>query len=266
MTEQSQTRQAERSIIFGLPNSGKTERARTMGRAFPRVLYYDSTGHDYTDGVVVESLDELKRLWRRWYRYRAFRLIYRPRGSSRDECRKAGRIDPEFATVCSMAYDCGEMLFVVDEADLYFKDNECDREFLDIIKRGRHADVELIAVTQVPQGLGRHLTGLPGNWYIFQTAEPAHIRYFANRCYGIEESDIRSLAQYEYIYYRQGDGSYWICRDDLTTGKTERMEREYRYDRPLPRATDSSGNVRPVETVGDDATDGPENLSPARPA
>jgi len=224
-----------------------------MAAAAPRVIMYDSMGHDYTDGVIVESLTALRTALARWYRNDRFRLIYRPRGSSREECKAARKIDPEFSEVCRLVKECADVLFVVDELQMYSDGGAFDREFLDIVTHGRHmgADrgipgVELIAATQVPQGLGNWVPALVDSWYVFQTVHPAHLRFFRDICFGVDEEDIRSLQPYEYIYFHRGQDSYWICRDDLTTGKTERREREYRYDRAgLSRGGDDNRDVRP---------------------
>ena len=265
-------RQTERSMIFGLPQSGKSERARTMAGKAPRVVMYDSMGHDYTDGVVVDSLPGFRDAIGRWYRNDGFRIIYRPRGSSRDECKAAKKIDPEFAEVCRLVKECADVLFVVDELQMYADAGEFDREFLDIVTHGRHmgADrgipgVELVAATQIPQGLGNKVPALVDHWYIFQTIHPAHLRFFRDICFGVDEADIRSLQKYEYIYYHRGDDSYWICKDDLTTGKTDRREREYLYDRAgAGRAGERGGDVLPRTTLEDDATNGPASVSAAQ--
>lgn len=260
-------RQAETSMVFGWRKSGKTQRARTLAASAPRVVMYDSMGHDYTDGVIVEDLGAMWTAITRWYRQDRFRIIYRPRGSSREECKAAKRIDPEFAEVSRLVYQCADVLYVVDEVQMYADDGEFDREFLDIVTGGRHAGaerglpgVDLLAVTQVPQGLGQKLPALVDNWYIFATAHPAHLRFFRDICFGIEEMDIRTLQPYEYIYYQRGADSYWICRDDLATGATTRREREYSYDQPLRRETNCGGDVHDSSTVGHDAKDGPAGL------
>jgi len=262
-------RQAETSMVFGLRQSGKSQRARTMTTETPRVVIYDSMGHDYTDGVVVESLPAFRTALGRWYRNDAFRIIYRPRGCSREECKAARRIDPEFAEVSALVYECADVVFLVDELQMYADGGQFDREFLDIVTHGRHAGadrglpgVDLIAITQVPQGLGNRVPALVDHWYIFATVHPDHIRFFRDICFGIDEQDIRRLQKYEYIYFRQGADSYWICRDDLTTGETLRQEREYLYDR-AGKGTDGAavcGNLQSRGAVERDPADSVEDM------
>lgn len=259
-------------MIFGLPQSGKSQRAATMAAAAPRVVFYDSMGHDYTAGVVIESLPALHLALARWYRNDGFRIIYRPRGSSREECKAAGRIDPEFSQVCRLVKECADVLFVVDELQMYAKDGAFDREFMDIVTHGRHMGaerglpgVELVAATQVPQGLGCKVPALVDHWYIFQTVHPAHLRFFRDICFGVDEADIRGLGKYEYIYYHRGEDSYWICKDDLTSGRTDRREREFLYDRSgNAGAGGNDWDIRAGATVEHDATNGDSTVPVAR--
>jgi hypothetical protein len=252
-------------MIFGLPQSGKSQRAATMAAAAPRVVFYDSMGHDYTDGVVVDGLPAFRDAVRAWYRNDRFRIIYRPAGSSREECKAARRIDPEFAEVCRLVKECADVLLVVDELQMYADGGEFDREFLDIVTHGRHmgadrgiAGVDLVAATQVPQGLGNKVPALVDHWYIFQTVHPAHLRFFRDICFGVDEADIRNLEKWQYIHYHRGEDSYWICRDNLADGTTERREREYLYDRAGAGGAGECGrDVLPVATVENDATNGP---------
>lgn len=252
-------------LVFGQPQSGKTTRVRTMTADRSRVLYYDTAGHDYTDGLVVENLRELKRVWRASYRG-AFRLIYRPMGATREERKASRKIDPEFAVVCGMVAACGDMTFVVEEVDRYADRGEYDDEFADLVRRGMgHYHVELIVVTQMPQGIGRLLTSCAHDWTIFQTRDDMHLSYFGRRCFGIDPADIRGLQKHAYIRYNDGQDSYWICRDNLDTGKTDKTEWEYLYDRAFSgEALGNRRDVAPGTALADDAKDGPADMPSTR--
>jgi hypothetical protein len=252
-------------LIFGQPQSGKSRRAVTLTVALDRVLYYDTAGHDYQDGVVCSGLSELRTFWRSHYRG-PFRIVFRPEGPTREERRRTRMIDPEFDSVCDMVRTCGAMMFVVDEVDRYADRGEYDDTFTDLLRRGQgHYGVRLIVATQMPQGVGRVLTAVNRAWNIFQTAETAHVGYFTARCGGIDPDDMRRLDRYEYIDYEQGLDSYWICRDDLATGRTIRREREYLYDRAfIGRSAADSGDVVSGSTLADEPKDGPANLPSAQ--
>ena len=62
-----QNQQAIIRQIFGKRGSGKTVKARNLTKDQNRVLYYDTLGRDYDDGVLCESLAELKDYWLKVY-------------------------------------------------------------------------------------------------------------------------------------------------------------------------------------------------------
>jgi len=220
------------TVIFGKPQTGKTERSRTLTKEARRLLIYDSTGHAYQDGVVCEGLANLKAFWPRVYR-RDFRIIYRPVGCTREERKAARQINPEFAAVCDLARKCRDLTFVVDEVQRFYdRDGHADDAFEDLVFRGMgHYGVNLIVTTQMPQGFGTELKACAGVWNIFFTAEPLHLSYFARRCAGVDPGDIVGLRDYQYICYVDGDDDYTICRDDLATGRTASELRRFTYDR-----------------------------------
>jgi len=191
------------TIVFGKRGSGKTVKARNEVRGHDRVLFYDTLGHDYTDGVVLESLPELKDFWLRVYRG-SFRIVYRP-------------VDPQedFAEVCGLVYAAGDMAFVVEEVDMFFRGDVTCSEFRHIIQRGRHQEIELIGVTQRPKGFGRLLTSQVETFYMFKTSEPVDLDYFRERV-GQEVADILpTLEQYHYVKYADSSGEHTIAKDDL---------------------------------------------------
>jgi len=191
------------SVTFGKRGSGKTVKARNCVRGHDRVLFYDTLGHDYTDGVICESLDQLKEFWLKVYRG-PFRIIYRP-------------IDPEgdFAEVCGLVYAAGDMAFVVEEVDMFFRGDVPCAEFRHIIQRGRHENIELIGVTQRPKGFGRLFTSQVETFYIFKATEPVDIEYFRDRC-GQQVADLLpTLEPFHYVRYSDSAGSCEIAKDDL---------------------------------------------------
>jgi len=181
--------QAKINMIFGKRGSGKTTKVRELTRTFRRVLYYDTLGRDYSDGVICETLTELKAFWRRCYQG-AYRLVYRP-------------ADPEgdFPAVCELVFAAGEMAYVVEEADLFFQQGSTCPEFRNLIQRGRHAGVEMYCVTQRPKGFGRLLTSQTEKFYLFSTREPDDLRYFRDRCGDAVAARLPDLPKFQCIEY-----------------------------------------------------------------
>lgn len=196
-------------IVMGKRGCGKTTKARNLVsrcRHPGRVLYLDTLQHDYADGVTFYDLAELRAYWLKVYRGN-FSLIYRP-----------GDPEEEFPTLCQMVYACGRMVFVVEELDLYFKPGgSCCQELTTLVMRGRHADVDLIGVTQRPRGFGRSFTAMAKEFCIFQTQEPDDLDYFAARLGKQVKDVLPTLPLYHFLHVQDfgGPTRCAVCKDDL---------------------------------------------------
>lgn len=170
-----------------------------------RVLYCDTTGHDYDDGVVFYNLADLKKFWLSVYR-KSFRLIYRPLDA-----------EAEFPELCKLVIECKNLSFVVEELDIYCRQGKTCQEFYEIIRRGRHHDIELIGVSQRPHGFGRDITSQAKEFYIFNTREPKDIQYFKEYFGEYLVSQVEQLKQYEYVKAMDpfNDSDITIAKDEV---------------------------------------------------
>ncbi|HER34049.1 MAG TPA: ATP-binding protein [Halothiobacillaceae bacterium] len=244
--------EAQVKAVAGLRGHGKSSHVVQMTRDVPRVLYYDSLGDDYAQGIVCRDLAVLESFWRRTYQHR-FRISYKP-------------VDPmaDLPRICELAYECGDMTLVIDEIHLYFRGAFCPTELTKIITAGRHAGVELIGVTQAPRKLGELLRSQAAVWDIFAIREPAHAKYLAERCVGVDISQILSLRKYEYLHFEDGAECYWRCTDDLDSGQTRNEALPYETDAPTPATTSDSCDDAPAgRTVGSPPADGNSPLPSA---
>lgn len=148
---------------------------------------YDSNRGDYSGGVVVEGLPELKAYWRRVVDGQ-FQIVFR------SLCPRA-----EFPAVCNLVMACGSMTLCVDEVDMYFEKGEPSTEFADVIRRGRREGVEVIGITQRPRRMGE-LRSMCRELYVFETTEIADLRYFKESFDDTCVEKIKTLRQYEYLY------------------------------------------------------------------
>jgi hypothetical protein len=211
---------AQVKAVAGLRGYGKSTHVQTMTADIPRVVFYDTLGNDYSDGVVCRDLATLERFWRGVYR-RRFRISYKP-------------IDPQadLPRICELAYACGDMTLVIDEIQLYFRGACCPVELTKIITAGRHAGIELIGVTQAPKKLGELLRSQASTWDVFAIREPDHAKYLADRCVGMSMAQILALQKYEYLHYEDEADCYWRCIDDLASGQTRRERIDYETQAP----------------------------------
>lgn len=173
-------------FIVGKRGCGKSYLARTMIANCKRVLCYDSNRHDYTAGVVCDGLSVIKSYWRRVVGG-PYQLIYR-----------SDKPRADFDTVCKIVMAAGDTVFVVDEVDMYFDKGEPSEAFSDVIRRGRHNDIDLVGITQRPRQMGE-IRSMANEVYIFETHEPSDLQYFKQSFSEKLVEMIKRLKQFEYV-------------------------------------------------------------------
>lgn len=175
-------------FIIGKRGSGKTNLGRQLIRrtGSRRILCYDSNGHDYQGGVICQGIETLKNYWRQ-VNNGPFYIVFRSNQPRAD-----------FETVCKLVMAAGDMIFLVDEVDMYFNESEPPEPFADIIRRGRHHDIDLIGITQRPRRMGE-LRSMAEIIYIFDTHEPSDLQYFKTSFDDKLVEKIKRLKQYEYV-------------------------------------------------------------------
>lgn len=214
--------EAQVKAVAGLRGYGKSSHVDQMTATSPRVLFFDTLGDDYNSGVVFRELGALESFWRSVYASR-FRLVYKP-------------VDPlkDLPRICELAFTCRDLVCVIDEIQLFFRGASCPIELTKLITGGRHAGVELIGVTQAPKKLGELLRSQAEVWDIFALREPDHAKYVAERCVGVDVSQILALRKYEYLHYEDGADCYLRCTDDLASGQTRSERIAYETQAPAP--------------------------------
>jgi hypothetical protein len=179
-------------LIFGKRGCGKSNLAKSMiEQDVNRYIVFDTIG-EYTSGVVVEDLTELKQLWHKVYR-RPFKLIYQP-------------LDPdaEFPVIAELVWQCGNLTFLIEEVDRYARPLAMCNAFKEIIQRGRHRNIAIIGVTQRPHGVDRLLTSQAKRMFIFNTTEPRDVDYFKDVIGDQAATKIAELKQYEFVEWQDG--------------------------------------------------------------
>ena len=189
-------------LVFGKRGSGKSELAKILLQQHPRRIIFDTLG-EYTDGVIVENIEELKALWGKVYR-RNFKIIYQP-------------LDPEgeFPIVAQLVWACGDVTILIEECDRYAQFQRMCLPLKEIIQRGRHKNIALIGVTQRPPSIDRLLTSQAKKMCIFNTTEPNDIQYFREVIGDAVVTKIEQLKQYEYVEWLDGRDELLVKKETL---------------------------------------------------
>lgn len=194
---------ADIKLIVGKTGSGKTVKCLNLTADHDRVIFFDTQGKDYMDGVMFYDMSDLSRFWLKVYQKR-FRLIYRP-------------LDPmrEFEEICQLAFICGNLTIVAEELPSLCGSQVIGQELRKLIFRGRMQDIRFIGLMQRPVGIHRDITSQASEIYIFNIDEPGDVKYFTNRIGQDIEEKIRALEPYQYLHWIDG-------AEQIEKGKDER--------------------------------------------
>lgn len=144
-------------IISGKRSCGKTYYAENLCLCRKRLIVYDTSG-EYTQGVVIENLQEFESFWAK-IQHGNFRIIYRPLHPERT-------IDCEFDSICELVNESENLTFLVEHLDRY-----CDPSpstslpLKELIRDGCDKQIELIGTTQKPQSVDKRLINNAGQIY-----------------------------------------------------------------------------------------------------
>ena len=178
---------------MGMRGSGKSTLGKHLIQQRNRILIYDTLGEYQKFGVVVQDLNELAKFWY-GKTEQPFKIVYQP-------------LDPhgDFPIICDLVFACGDMCFYVEEVDTFLSSNPSglDREFLNIVQRGRHKNIEMIAITQRPYAMPPILRSQTGVFYNFRQNEERDIKYLS-MIYGKRAEEIRNLQTFEYLKEENG--------------------------------------------------------------
>jgi len=70
------------------------------------------------------------------------------------------------------AREVGRLWLIIDEIDLFLSPWEYDPDLMNIIRMGRHKEINLVGITQRPASVHKNLTALADRRVIFRITEP----------------------------------------------------------------------------------------------
>ena len=151
-------------------------------------MIYDTLGEYSRFGVVVQDFKTLADFWYNKVNDN-FKICYQPANPAKD-----------FSIICELVFSCGDMTFYVEEIDTFLSINPqgLDDNFLNIVQRGRHKNIELIGITQRPYSIPALLRSQAKVFYIFNQTETRDIDYL-KMIIGNRANEIRDLPTFHYI-------------------------------------------------------------------
>lgn len=131
---------------------------------------------------------------------------------------KSGTVLGQWRQVATIAYAAGDVDLAVDEIGFLCKNGsilpDCkgDEPMLyKVVFFGRHRNVRLIATTQSPPNMALAYRSMSDEFRIFQTTEPAHLKYLSERIGERAASLLPTLPKYAFVVWR-ADGQVIVVQ------------------------------------------------------
>ena len=125
------------SLIVGKTGSGKTIIAKTLILDYKRVIVMDSL-LEYSGGTIFYSLSDLLTY-----------IIYNEINNKSEFtfiCRFTNDLDFEY--LFKLVYELGNILLVVEEAEIYISPYKKQSSFLTLVRYGRHQSISIIGIAR----------------------------------------------------------------------------------------------------------------------
>ncbi len=196
-------------FLCGIRGYGKSTMARHLVTGAPRLLAYDPFGEhdalalDFAD--LVDFLDYAPSL-------AGFRVSLREAGHEADFCGLALAVAREL----QREQPPGGLTVLLEEADLIARPGQEPPVFQDLIARGRHDGIELVAVSRRPAEVSRLITSQAEFFYVFRTQEPRDVTYLRGYIGEAAAGAVQQLPKFRYVAW---SGGTWAECDSPGPGR-----------------------------------------------
>lgn len=177
-------------VVIGKKGSGKTVFLCKVAENNTRVIFVDPVGTAPCKGIVINDLSHLVQYISDNVTGK-FRIVYRPQA------------DEEVMTIFEIAYSIGNVVLVVDEADMYFKNRVTQDEANKVFRYGRHKNVAVFCATRRPVNLPRDITAVSEYAVVMRLTEPADVDFVAKwiQWEGRDiEKELRAIPQFSALF------------------------------------------------------------------
>lgn len=169
-------------LIFGRTGYGKSFLAKKLIKDFNRVIVIDPM-FEYESGLIFLSFEDMLNYYKE-HLPETFTFI----------CRFSNDVDIEFAfKFCTVV---GNLLLVVEEAEIYISPFAKSTNFLNLVRYGRHKSISILGIARRTSELSTDLKAQVNGIYSFNQMLPRDIAIMQELGF----SGIENLPFYEYQY------------------------------------------------------------------
>lgn len=192
-------------LITGQRGQGKTTFIKEEISKYDRVVIFDLLGEFVYYDTAYNLKDFFRMLSERKEENFFVLNYYNPKNSEED-----------FLTICKAMNRMKDVMFVVDEIDYFCTTHSVPREFDEIVKRGRHQELQLIVATRRPHEIPPIIRSQVSQLITFRQIEPRDIDYLSG-IIDLPQDEISTLPKFEFIH--------WTVEKGISRGKVREVKR-----------------------------------------
>jgi len=181
-------------LITGQRGMGKTTYIKDQAGLYDRVILFDLLG-EFTYYDTSNNLRDFFKALSKVKDENFFVLnYYNPKNSEED-----------FHVVCEAVNRLHGLMFIVDEIDYFCSTHSIPKQFDEIVKRGRHQNLNLIVATRRPHEIPPIIRSQVTNLITFRHIEPRDLQYL-REIIDLPEEEISQLPKYHYVRWNVDQG------------------------------------------------------------
>jgi len=184
-------------FVCGIRGHGKTTKARELVADRPRLLAYDPfREHDVLHldwSELCDFLDYAESLER-------FRVGLSEPGHEAHFCALALVVGHRL----QQEPRARQLVTLLEEADLLARPGQEPPVLADLVARGRHEGIELVAVSRRPAEVSRLITSQAEHFYVFRTQEPRDVAYLRSYIGETAAAAVQQLPKFHYVSWSGG--------------------------------------------------------------
>lgn len=169
------------TIIYGRTGTGKSSLAKKIILKYPRVIIIDPL-HEYVNGMIFYDFESL--------------IEYTEKNLSNNYtyiCRFSSDIEHDY--LFRFVQIIGNLLLVVEEAEIYISPTSQSSTFLNLCRYGRHQNISILGIARRVSELSINFRAFVDTIISFKQTEPRDLKLMSEL--GFENLD--KLSEHDYL-------------------------------------------------------------------
>ena len=179
-------------LILGKTGSGKSTLAKRLIRKFPRIVVFDPLD-EYPGDFICESVEDFAETVEREAESEKFVIVCRFKSDSVS----VHAVMLQYETAARIVKEVGDLLLVLEEAEMFIDSYDSDSAINYLISFGRHKGISILGIGRRPTELAVKLRAQSTTFITFQQSEPRDLQYMT--ALGFDAEEVEALERFHFL-------------------------------------------------------------------